>query len=144
MQYNLNVIETLAACDLLLTQETRKRNQTEARRVRRMSATLNGASLAESIPAEIAAIEAEIAALQASLAIITDPNEVLATQADIFGLQEDISRLTLRGNSLDEKELALDQYAVGKLEAQVAAADEFIAALTARRDELAASANGSS
>jgi hypothetical protein len=144
MQYNLNVIETLATCDVILTSVNKDRTELESRRVRRLNSTLSGANDAESIPDQIAAAQAQLEALQATLPLITDGDELLLQQADIFSLQEEINRLTVRGNNLSERELANAQYSVGKLEAQVAAADEYIAALQARRAELVAAGGNNS
>jgi len=133
MEYNLSVIQTVETCDFMIARETKVRNKLAARRMQREASATNGANQALNYPALMASMDAEIAALQAELATTTDADELLLLQADIYGVHEDRARLEIRSNSFSDQDQARDQYSVAKLAAMVDAAEEFIAALEARK-----------
>lgn len=136
MAYQTNLITLVSEADALISMAERdKRNlasRIEVARVRNLNSSENSAELA-----------ADIASTQASLA---STNSLLATLADGPTKEKEITkkmeldlrlrRLTISGNRASAISILESEYDTDSMVKQVTSADEFIAAVTARRTQL--------
>ena len=140
MFYDVSLLSSAADCETLIQQVELERGGFLLRKnalTQQLAVIDNGS---DQIPAAIGVTTAQIAALETHLPNMAEGTEKQATELQLLRLRLRLSNLERRAADFGVFNRIDTGYDIAKFDAQIAAADAFIEALTARMNELAQAA----
>lgn len=134
----MSSLTTVAQCDAALVNKNSSRGRLTVRISDQKSRAVANATAATVLPGRMAELEAEIAGKQAEISNAEDQLTVVQLQIELNSLENERLRIILRTQAFAGEELVERQFYIGKMEHEVDALDELIAALEVRKAELLA------
>jgi hypothetical protein len=136
MNYNVSVLNTLAECDLIISESTADKNDLLIRKTGIETQVATSNNLSSVIPGQIVQVETQIAMRESALAAATDPDDKLNLEIELNSLRGKKLRLTKRLGSSDKLAILDKQFTLAKIGNEIASFDEYIIAIEARKTEI--------
>ena len=140
MFYDVSLLSSAADCENLIQEVDLERGELKLRKNALMKQLAAIGKGSDQIPSAIGVAVAQIEVLEKHIPTMPDGSEKKATDLQLLRLRLRLSNLERRAEDYDVFNRVETGYEIAKFDAQIAAADAFIEALTARMNELAQAA----